>query len=450
MIEYVKKLYARKVINAAFWTTSAHILSQVIRLASNLIMTRLLVPEAFGLMALAQVIIMGVNLISDVGLRQKIIQSEREDSIFLNTIWTIQFVRGFWIFLLIVVIAFLLEFLQSTAFFDPNATVNHGELPTILLALSTIALIGSATSTNIVLAQKRLLALKIAKVEISIQVLSILSMITIAYFWRSVWAMVIANILTSVLTVISSHLFFSGIKNRFQWSKEIFHEVIHFGKWILLSTLVGYFSMHGPTLIFGNYINAADLGFISIAFLLIGAYRQVIEKLVSAVIFPAISDKYKSQKDIKPSYYKYREFVDFLVLGGAGFLFFTANSIVNFLYDPRYELSGDYLQILCLFLMMERYKVAGNLFIAAGKPKIIFINNIIYAFSLFTLLPFSLIYFDIKVALLMIGISRHLPLIYLFKKKIENGYFNVLSEILLLKWLLLGGLIGFGFNNLIF
>ena len=56
------------------------------RLISNLILTRLLVPELFGLMALVNTFIQGLFLFSDVGIATSIIRSPRgDDPVFLNT-----------------------------------------------------------------------------------------------------------------------------------------------------------------------------------------------------------------------------------------------------------------------------------------------------------------------------------------------------------------------------
>ncbi|WP_341199011.1 oligosaccharide flippase family protein [Lentibacter algarum] len=69
--------------------------SQAMRLLSNLVLTRLLFPEAFGLMALITVFLMGLNMFSDVGVAPAILQSKRGDERdFLDTAWTIQVARG--------------------------------------------------------------------------------------------------------------------------------------------------------------------------------------------------------------------------------------------------------------------------------------------------------------------------------------------------------------------
>ena len=82
-------------MKAGAWVMGGHVSSQLLRLASNLIMTRLLVPEMFGIMAVANILILGLALLSDLGLKQNIIQSKRgEDPVFINTAWTVQILRG--------------------------------------------------------------------------------------------------------------------------------------------------------------------------------------------------------------------------------------------------------------------------------------------------------------------------------------------------------------------
>ena len=84
-----------RVLRAGAWTLGSYAAGQFIRLGSNLIMTRLLMPEMFGLMALAHVLIAGLHMFSDLGLHHSVVQHQRgDDPVFLDTVWTVQIVRG--------------------------------------------------------------------------------------------------------------------------------------------------------------------------------------------------------------------------------------------------------------------------------------------------------------------------------------------------------------------
>jgi hypothetical protein len=52
-------------------------LNQAARLAGNIILTRLLLPEAFGLMVIVQTVITGVTMVSDLGIEQRFICRRR-------------------------------------------------------------------------------------------------------------------------------------------------------------------------------------------------------------------------------------------------------------------------------------------------------------------------------------------------------------------------------------
>src|ERR1700677_394636 len=83
-------------VRGVAWTAVGFGGAQVLRFAFNLILTRLLYPELFGLMALAFTVITGLNLFSDFGTAAIVVCNPRgADREFLNTVWTLQILRGF-------------------------------------------------------------------------------------------------------------------------------------------------------------------------------------------------------------------------------------------------------------------------------------------------------------------------------------------------------------------
>src|SRR5438874_8315975 len=75
---------------AAAWTFIGYGGSMILRLMSNMLLTRLLFPGAYALMGLAQIFINGLQMLTDVGVQTGIIQSRHGgDTGYLNTAWTI-------------------------------------------------------------------------------------------------------------------------------------------------------------------------------------------------------------------------------------------------------------------------------------------------------------------------------------------------------------------------
>ncbi|MFT5083124.1 MAG: O-antigen/teichoic acid export membrane protein, partial [Lentisphaeria bacterium] len=103
----VQHLLSIKIIHSFFWVFLGNGGQQGIRLIGNLILTRILYPELFGIMALATAVMVGLGQISDIGLRPGVIKSNRtEDPEFMGTAWTLQILKTTVIFLFALIIAY--------------------------------------------------------------------------------------------------------------------------------------------------------------------------------------------------------------------------------------------------------------------------------------------------------------------------------------------------------
>lgn len=101
------KSVKKRAIVGAIWTIVGFGGIQVLRFGNNLILTRLLVPEFFGLMALVNTLRVGLELFSDIGIAQSIVNSQRGDEpAFLKTAKTLQAIRGLIIWIVCLILTF--------------------------------------------------------------------------------------------------------------------------------------------------------------------------------------------------------------------------------------------------------------------------------------------------------------------------------------------------------
>ncbi|HEY0869143.1 MAG TPA: oligosaccharide flippase family protein, partial [Acidothermaceae bacterium] len=161
----------------AMWAVGGLGATQVIRFASNLVLTRLLFPEAFGLMSLVQVFLAGLHMFSDVGVTPAIIQSNRgNDPRFLNTAWTIAVVRG----CLLWVAACILAYPASIFYREPM-------LLRLMPAVGFTAALSGLNSTKLATANRELSLKRITIIDLSSYVASMIVTIVLSWLWRSVW-----------------------------------------------------------------------------------------------------------------------------------------------------------------------------------------------------------------------------------------------------------------------
>src|SRR5216684_2221258 len=146
-----------RALRAGLWTVASYGLDLGIRLVSTLVMTRLLFPAAYGVVAAATAIIVGLGLISDFGVRAVIIQSARGDKDdFLRSAWTFQGSRGIALWAILILICAVMRVPLIQRYFPIDSVFADPSFPWITSALGISLVIAGFESTTIALNARRL------------------------------------------------------------------------------------------------------------------------------------------------------------------------------------------------------------------------------------------------------------------------------------------------------
>ncbi len=329
----------KKAINGAIWTIGGYGLSQCLRFGSNLILTRLLVPELFGLMALVQVFIIGLALFSDIGIRPSIIQNKRgDDTTFLNTAWTIQVIRGFGLWIACLIIA------GAVAKF-----YNDSRLLWLIPIVGFNSITHGFTSTSLATFNRHMEVRKLIQFEISMQIVSTSILIVWAWISPTIWALVGGNLVSSLIQMIYSHRINPKAPNRFAWDEDALKELFSFGKWIFVSTAIAFLAGQADKLILGKLFSWELFGVYGIALTLSELPRTVSKAISSKVIFPTLAKfSHLPLKDFRAKLLKnYRPVIIVSACGLAVLVSFGDLLITN-LYDDRYVEASWMLPLLGL------------------------------------------------------------------------------------------------------
>ena len=387
----------KQAIAGTAWTVFGYGASQSLRLGSNLLLTRLLFPELFGLMALVTVFIVGLNLFSDLGTTPSIIQNKRgEEPIFLNTVWTIQVIRGFGLWL-----GFLLIAYPVAQFYE------EPRLQWLLPIVGLSSIVVGFNSTNIALLQRRMEVAKIIKFELGIQLIALVVMITWALIRPSIWALVAGNLTSAVAELIWSHRLDRKFTNRFAWDKEVVQEVSSFGRWILLSTAMTFLATEIDRLMLGKLFSLEMLSFYIIAFTFADIPRQVVGKVSFQVLYPIIV-KYATLPRylLRSKMLKQR----WLILIGQAIALTMMVSfgdiLITFLYDQRYEPATWILPILALGLWPLMLSITGEkALLAVGNPNYCAWGNFLKFIYMAIALPLGFEVYGVLGAVIVIALN---------------------------------------------
>ncbi|UCD74049.1 MAG: oligosaccharide flippase family protein [Phycisphaerales bacterium] len=329
----------QKALIGTIWTIGSVGVGNVLRLAGNLILTRLLFPEAFGMMVMVNVVMQGLHMFSDVGIGPSIIQHKRgDDPAFLNTAWTIQIFRGIGLFFVACLLAW------------PLSVYRHQPMLMYLLPVTALtALISGFGSTAPGQLHRHMRIAHLTLLELGYQVVNITVMIIFALIWPTVWALVAGGLVASVARLIATHTILSQGPNWFRWDREAVSHLVRFGRWIFISTAFTFLAGQGDKLILGGFLSDRQLGLYGIAFWLSMFGVEVVRKITSKVLFPVYSRLADSEPEkLHRRIRKVRTTVLLAILPWLCVLAVWGSDLVEFLYDPRYHGAGWILRALAI------------------------------------------------------------------------------------------------------
>jgi len=347
-----------KSIRAAVWSLLGRGGSRVVWLASSVVLTRVLFPEAFGLMATATVILAMIQLFADTGVKTSIIQNPRGgEPEFLNTAWIVSIYRGFLLFLVILALS-----IPMARFY------NQPELKWLMVLMAFNPLIGGFENPALALVIKKFRIEKQVIYELSTHLLSVITSIVFAYILRSVYALAIGAVSMVFYRVIASYIV-EPYRPRPVWDKAAGSEIFRFGKYIFINTMITWAVMNADVILIGKLLNMDILGLYNL-----GNNIGVVVSSFCLLIFmqsymPAVSSVSHDIPRVMEIYKRSATLVLAVAVPVSVILAIFSKDIIRLLYDSRYQTA--YIAVFWVSLGgISRIigLTTSNTFIAMGKP----------------------------------------------------------------------------------
>lgn len=307
-------------------------------------------------------------MFSDLGLGPNIVQSKRgEDQRFLNTAWTIQVLRGWAIWLCCIASAWPF----ATFYDDPR-----------LLSLVPIAgfsaVVSGFNSTKVFSAHRNIDYRRMTFIDLASQAAAVALMVAWAAWHPSVWALVGGWLFGAFVKMVATHSWLPGPPNRFAWDRTSVAELVGFGKWILISTLLSFTANSAGGLILGKVVSMAELGVFSIAFTLSNGVSQAFETISGKILLPVFARiKDFPQAAVRTRLVKVRLAVMAAFLPPLWLLAIFGQQVMNLLFDQRYLGGGWILQMFAISAMPIIISGTGHFYLAKGNSFLVMIISAI-------------------------------------------------------------------------
>lgn len=421
----------RRMLSASLWLLFGGGFGMALRFATNLLTTRLLAPEMFGVVTVATVIMIGLGMFSDLGLKQCIVQSRRgSDPEFLNTAWSIQCLQGAvtWLMALVISLAILwAEWLELSA---KDSVYSDARLPLVIAIMSSAMAISGLASTKLYEASRRLAVGRVAQLEFASQIFGSLCMVAWAAIDRSIWALVAGGIATYSMRTLLSHLWLPGTPNRWQWDRPSFGEIMRVGRWIFASSIMGFLVNNGDRLLLGGLLDARLLGVYAIAYLIFSSIEQIWSSIISEVVYPAMSEIARERADQTiRSFQRLYIFVASGIYLSAGALMIAGETVVRLLYDARYADAGSMLQLLAVALIAVPQRAALYYLLAHGQAAVFSAVLAVRLVTSLVALPVGFYLFGLPGALGGLVLSHFAPVPMIVYFSARSGLFDLQREL---------------------
>lgn len=434
-----------RTLKAAAWLVGGNVTSQLLRLISSLVLSRLLIPEFFGLVAAVNTLYFALVMFSDFGVWQSVVKSERgTDPRFLGTAWMVQLLRGGLLAVIVLLLAGGLYWAAQLGLFAKGTVYADPRLPPMMAVFALCALIQGAESIKLATAQRELHGGQLVRLDLYAQLGMMLVTIGLAWLTHSVWSMVAGTVAGGVIRTVLSHLYLPGASARPCWDSSAVHELIGFGKWIFLSSIIGFLAGHGEKLILAASLATASFGVFSIASNLVSAVAAVYAAVNGRAIFPSLSIALRSSDpgEVVRVYTRVQQLADCLLGLLAGGMLMSGQWVVWLLYDSRYHEAGWMLQWLGIGLLAMRHQVVEQLMFARGQPGWVSANNALRALALVLGIPAGFAFAGEPGAILAVVISQFASWPLSLRFKAEQGLLGWATEKWWLPALLTGILLG--------
>jgi O-antigen/teichoic acid export membrane protein len=192
----------------------------------------------------------------------------------------------------------------------------------------------------------------------------------LAYWQKSVWALVIGGVLNAIITTIGSYYFFRGPWHRFFWDKNAVEELVNLGRWVFFASATMFVAEQLDRVILAKLVDWSTIGVYSIAYNLASLPRELIRTMSYRVIYPAAAQQASSSRSQLRS--KLLDQRRWLLLGSGGLLALLVTGgdlLITVLYNEKYAQAIWMMPLLSGGIWFSvLFHSMSNVLLAIGKP----------------------------------------------------------------------------------
>lgn len=349
-----------------FFTAIAKYSNIFISLIVTAILARILSPEEFGIVAIATVIIVFFNMLTEIGIGPAIVQNKELNKDDLSNIFSFTIWFGLILTIIFILLAKPIAIYYETPILEP-----------ISYYLSIAIFFNSSQIVPNALIYKdkdfKFIAIRSFSIQFFAGIIAVFSV----FLDFGIYALLINPILSSILLFIISYIK-KPIKFKLYFDIKALKKILSFSTYQFLFNLINYFSRNLDKLIIGKYLNNTMLGYYEKSYRLMMLPLQTITHVFSPVMHPIFSDYQNDFKKLSDSYLKIVKLLAYIGFPLTVLLFFTSKELVLLIFGMQWGKSIPSFEILSFSVGFQIIlSTSGSIFQAANSTKIMFLSGVL-------------------------------------------------------------------------
>lgn len=335
---------------------------------SKVILTRLLIPEAMGLMVMILSLTALFEVLTEVGIKQSVIQHKNgADPEYLNMAWWFQGLRGIGSYL----VAFILSPWICQFYFDKPELLSlhsNAEIVTMVRVAFLAYLFGGFASPRIHVLEREFKFGKSVLIKQGSGIIGIIITIILAFTMRNVWAIVIGHVSSTLLVCMFSFIF-CPFWPRFAYHRESFQGLYRFARGMVGLPALTYIAFNIDILVAGRLVSASLVGMYGMALVLARAPQDLFSCIISPILLPAFAEKQDHREALCRAVLKITKITALFGFPLVALAIICSKTVLSLVFGEPYSSVAVPFNLLCIYvLLLIEGTVLGNVFFSIGQP----------------------------------------------------------------------------------
>ncbi len=327
-------------------------------LVSTIVLARLLVPEDFGLVAMAMLLVGALQLLFSFSFDVSLIQNPNAGRDDFNTAWTFN-----------VIFACVCGVLLAAAAPFAAEFYRESRLELVIYLLAAGFAVQGFANIGPVIFRREMRFDREFKFLLGKRMASLLVTLPLAFTLKNYWALVIGQLAGTLISLVLSYTV-SDYRPRFSLAAKL--ELFHSSKWLMINNIVHFLNARTPEFVIGRMEGPQALGIYAISNEISTLPTTELVAPINRAAFPGYSRVASKPAELRASFLNVISMIALFALPAGVGVFAIADLMVPVVLGPKWHAAIPLIQVLAVYGVIQALQTnIGYVYMALRQNRMI-------------------------------------------------------------------------------